>query len=180
MDVETSRGTAANTSNNELLVDMVVLNLIHEVLNGGIEIARVCLVVSLKGQLSLCKGRISDTIEKMVDTSSGVIGSIMGLLYQGQHGLIGSLVALYICSKSKPTPRPIVAEVLGCFLQLGSQHVLCPSTKESFIQLLPGSAELIVQAELININLCLSSLYNALQFKEASCIVFCCLAGIEL
>ncbi len=51
--VETTRGTTANTSDIELLVYLVVLNLVHQVLNGGIKIARVLITVRLKRQLGL-------------------------------------------------------------------------------------------------------------------------------
>ncbi len=63
--VETTRGTTANTSDIELLVYLVVLNLVHQVLNGGIKIARVHLMVSLEGYLGLCKGRVCDSGQEM-------------------------------------------------------------------------------------------------------------------
>ncbi len=75
---------------------------------------------------------------------------------------------------------PIIAEILDCFLQLGSQCVLCPSTKESIIQLPPGSAKLQVYVELVNVDLSFGPLINALQLQEALCIVFHCLKDIEL
>ncbi len=83
--LEAARGTTANGSNLELLVDLMVQDLIHQILNGGIKISRVLLMVGIKQQLGLCEGRICDAIQEMIDPSTGVIGSMIGLLCQGQH-----------------------------------------------------------------------------------------------
>ncbi len=77
---EAARGATANASNIELLVDLVVCDLVHQVLNGGNRIVRVLLAVGLKQQLGLCKGRVHDAIKKMTDASAGVVGSIIGFL----------------------------------------------------------------------------------------------------
>ncbi len=119
-----------------MLVYLVVLDLIHEVLNSGIKIARVHLVVSLKGQLGLCERRVHDTIQTVTGTGTGVLGNIICiicLLCQGQHRLIRSLVAFNIRNERQPMFWPTIAEILNCLLQLGSQRVFCPSTKESVI-----------------------------------------------
>ncbi len=80
---EAARGTTAHTSNNELLVDLVMRDLVHQVLNHGIKIARVLLMVGLEGQLGLCKGRVRDVIQEMADAWSsegpGVDGGMMFL-----------------------------------------------------------------------------------------------------
>ncbi len=115
----------------------------------------------------------------MADSSPGVIGAIIGLLCQGQHRLVHNLVVLNISTKREPTLWSTVAEILNGLLQLGSKRVVCPSTKEGMVKLPPGSGELQVNIEFINVNLSLSPLHNALQFLEASCIVFWCLMGIK-
>ncbi len=78
-DSDMARGATANTSNMKLLVDLMVLALVYQVLNSGIKIARILLVVHVKGQLGLCKGRVHDTIQEMADASAGVIGGIISL-----------------------------------------------------------------------------------------------------
>ncbi len=49
LGLEAARGTTVNTGNMELLVDLLVSDLVHQVLNGGIKIARVLATVSLEG-----------------------------------------------------------------------------------------------------------------------------------
>ncbi len=178
--LEATGGPTANASNIELPVDLVVLDLVHKVINCGVKIARVLVMVSLEGKLGLWEGGVCDAIQKMVDTSAGVIGSIIGLLCQCQHGLIRSLVAFHICSKHEPTLWPIVTNVLNGFLQLCNQCVFCPSAKESIIQLPPCCTKLGVNVELVNVDLSFGPLHNAFQFLEASYIVFHCLMGIKL
>ncbi len=82
-------------------------------------------MVCLKGQLDLCKGRVCDTIQEMMDPSAGVVGGIVGLLCQGQHRLICSLVAFNVCGKCEPTRK-----VLYNFLQAAqnSEQILNLST----------------------------------------------------
>ncbi len=46
--LEVTRGITANTSNAKLLVDLVVQDLVHQVLNGGIKVVRVLLTVGIK------------------------------------------------------------------------------------------------------------------------------------
>ncbi len=48
--LEVARGTTANTNNTELLVDLVVSDLIHQVLNGDIKITRVLRLIGIEGQ----------------------------------------------------------------------------------------------------------------------------------
>ncbi len=79
MGTKPARGTTAKTSNIEQLVDLLMLNLIHEALNSGIKIARVRLAVSLEGQLGLCKGRVHDAVQEMADASAGVTGNMISL-----------------------------------------------------------------------------------------------------
>ncbi len=55
LDLEGLRGTAANASNVKLLVDLLMKNLIYQVLNSDINIARVLVMVSIKQQLGLSK-----------------------------------------------------------------------------------------------------------------------------
>ncbi len=65
------------------LVKLLVQDLVHEVLDSGIKIARVLLMVGLEGQLGLCKGRVRDAIQEMADAWSsegpGVDGGMMFL-----------------------------------------------------------------------------------------------------
>ncbi len=76
--------------------------------------------------------------------------------------------------------QPIIPEILESLLQLGSERIFSPSTKESIIQLPPCSAKFGVYVELVNVDLSFGPLINALQLQEALCIVFHCLMGIEL
>ncbi len=105
--LEAARGTSINTSNIELLVDLLVGDLIHEVLNSGIEIARELLTVSLEGNLGLRERRVNDSMKKMPDPGTGVICNIISLLREGQHALICVLVALDAGRKGKPTFGPL-------------------------------------------------------------------------
>ncbi len=87
-------GSAADyTSNMKWLVNLLVLDLVHEVLNSGIKITRVLFAVGLKGQLGLDKGQVGDSIEEMPDASTRVMGGIINFLCQGQHRLVCLLVA---------------------------------------------------------------------------------------
>ncbi len=117
---------------------------------------------------SLGKGGVLDSVQEMTNTGPGVIGNIISLLGQGHHRLIRSLVVFDISGEREPTLWPIITEILDCLLQLRGQHVHCTSTKESIIQLPPGSVELKAQVELVNIDFCFGSLNNVLQFEEAS------------
>ncbi len=104
----------AHACNMKGLVKLLVQDLVHEVLDSGIKIARVLLMVGLEGQLGLGKGRVGNSINEMMDESTRVIGSVISFLHQDQHRLVCLLVAFNICIKCESTSWPAL---LGFSLQ---------------------------------------------------------------
>ncbi len=64
MSLKTTRDTTSTTCNIELLVDLVVGNLVHQVLKGGIKISKVLSAVGLDRQLGLGKGGVYNNIQE--------------------------------------------------------------------------------------------------------------------
>ncbi len=81
------------------MIKLLVQDLIGQVLDHGIKVARILLVVIIKGQLGGYKQGIIDAIKKMVHPYARIAGSIIILLDKGQHGLVISLVVLNISHK---------------------------------------------------------------------------------
>ncbi len=141
MGFDVPDSAAVNTSNVKLLVDLLMSHLIHQILDSGIKIARVLIMVGLKGQLGLGQQGVHDTFQEMADVDTGIVGNIFHLLYQGQHRLIVCLDAFNIIEKGKSPMQPARTEVLNCLLQLGGKQVLCTRSKESIIEFPPGRVE---------------------------------------
>ncbi len=80
-------GTTSNMSNIKLLVYLLVGHLIHKVVYRGIKVARVLIVVSLKGQLGLGLEGVCNIIQEMEEKRTWIVGNIICLLCQGHHGL---------------------------------------------------------------------------------------------
>ncbi len=96
----------------------------------------------------------------MPDASTRVKGSIFIFLCQGQHRLVCLLVVTNVSVEHESMSLSVVPESLNVPLQLGGKCILCPSAKESVIQLPPGGPELQVNIELVNKNFGFSPLCN--------------------